>query len=339
MLVRAAALIFVLSSSTPALAAPPDVHLEVLLADRLRVGEPQRWLRMLQDLPLASVRMRQIRAGETPEIDRKSKTGGPIYVRAILTIKGTLRVPEEQFQFSERRRIQQWIEELQVGDVEPRMAFGLTAKELVAVRRALSKPVLQETKGQSFSQFVADIKSNLNVPLATDPNVGVLPRAAGDVADELRGVSSGTALVSVLRRSGMGLVPKRSSEGSLTLRIVAERAVPEVWPVGWEPEAPARESIPKLFDFLQVEIAPTPLDETLTALQSRLEVPFLLDHNGIARQGIDLSEKRVRFPSKRTFYKRVLDQVLFQALLEAELRTDDAGKPFIWITPIRRSTR
>ena len=43
---------------------------------------------------------------------------------------------------------------------------------------------------------------------------------------------------------------------------------------------------------------------------------------------------RVRFPAKRTFYKRVLDQVLFQARLEAELRVDDANRPFIWVTTI-----
>lgn len=338
MLVRAALVTFLMVNASAAIATPPDVHLEVLLEERLSVDEPQRWLRMLGDLPFASVRMRQLRSGEKPEIDRKSKTSGLIHVRAVLDVKGVLRVPDERFRFSDRQRIRQWIEQLKAGDVEPPVAFGLSADELVAVRRTLRTPAIRKTRDQPLSQVVEEIRSNLGMTVKIDADAAVRLRAGQTVKDELSGISSGTALAAALRPMGLAVAPTRSTAGVLSLRIASGRAVPEAWPVGWEPETPDRETIPKLFDFLRVEIASTPLDEALTALQGRLEVPFLMDHNALAARNIDPSTQRVRFPAKRTFYKRVLDQLLFQARLEAEFRIDDAGRPFVWITTIGRSS-
>lgn len=334
MLVRAAICTLLLVSANSALGAAPQVHLEIVLEDRLRIGEPQRWLQMLQDLPFASVRMRQMRAGEKPEIDRKSKTTGPIHVRGVLGVNGFLRVPDNRFRFADRRRIQQWAEQLKAGDVEPPVAFGLTANELVSVRQKLSARVIRKTRDQSLSQVIQDIRSNLSIAVTIDPSAATRIRATEAVDDELSGMSSGTALAAALRPRGLALVPTRTAIGSLSLRITQGGNVPEAWPVGWQPETADRDTIPKLFDFLQVEVAATPLDEALAALQGRLDVPFLLDHNTLAAREIDPARKRVRFPAKRTFYKRVLDQLLFQARLEAKLRTDDAGQPFIWITAI-----
>ncbi len=336
MLARAAIVTIILVTAGPMLAAPPDVHLEVLLEDRMRVGEPQRWLGMLDDMPFASVRMRQARAGEAPEIDRPSKTNGPIRIRGLLSSKGILRVPDEQFRFSDRGRMRRWIEELKVGDVEPPVAFGLTANELLSVRRELSTPVIQKTLNQPLSKVVDDVRSNLTIAIRMDPTATTRIRLNQPVEDELTGLSSGTALAAALRPMGLAIVPKRSADDSISLRIVPGRNASEAWPVGWDLDKPNREALPKLFDFLQVEIVATPLDEALLALQKRLDVPFLLDHNSMAARNINPSEKQVRFPSKRTFYKRVLDQLLFQARLEAQPRIDDAGEPFIWITTIGR---
>jgi hypothetical protein len=200
----------------------------------------------------------------------------------------------------------------------------------------LSTPAIGKTHDQPLSQVVEEICSKLGMTVEIDANAAARIRAGQTVRDELSGMSRGTALAAALRPMGLALVPTRSPTGTLSLRIAAGRRVPEAWPVGWEPETPDRDTIPKLFDFLQVEVAATPLNEALAALQGRLKVPFLLDHNALAAQEIDPSTRRVRFPAKRTFYKRVLDQLLFQARLEAELRTDDAGQPFIWITTIGR---
>ena len=52
----------------------PRVYLEVLTAKGVALDVPQRWLRTLQDVPLASLRMRQQRRGEQADIREE---GGP----------------------------------------------------------------------------------------------------------------------------------------------------------------------------------------------------------------------------------------------------------------------
>ena len=113
------------------------------------------------------------------------------------------------------------------------------------------------------------------------------------------------------------------------------REVEESWPIGWPPQAPPKQAAPKLYEYLTVEIKEITLPEAINAIQGRVEVPFLFDHNGMAREQIDMASVKVSFPKKRVQYLRVLDQVLFQAQLKSEVRLDEAEKPFLWISPRR----
>jgi hypothetical protein len=89
-----------------------------------------------------------------------------------------------------------------------------------------------------------------------------------------------------------------------------------------------------MFEFLNVHIEDFTLTEVLDALRPRLKVPFVLDHYRMQREGIDPDEVRVNFPEKRTFYGQVFSRVLLQARLRHELRQDEAGTPFVWITTL-----
>ena len=46
---------------------------------------------------------------------------------------------------------------------------------------------------------------------------------------------------------------------------------------------------------------------------------------------------KVSLPEAKTFYKKILDRVLGQAKLTMELRIDEAGKPFLWISTLKKS--
>ena len=50
---------------------------------------------------------------------------------------------------------------------------------------------------------------------------------------------------------------------------------------------------------------------------------------------VDLHDT-VDLPPKKTFYKKILDLLLFQKKLVAEVRTDEAGSAFLWITSAKR---
>ena len=72
--------------------------------------------------------------------------------------------------------------------------------------------------------------------------------------------------------------------------------------------------------------------DALEAISERLKTPMLFDYNSLARQRIEPEKAKVTLPPKRMFYQEILRQVLYQAKLKSDLRLDEAGKPFLWIS-------
>jgi hypothetical protein len=155
------------------------------------------------------------------------------------------------------------------------------------------------------------------------------------VADELQGLSAGTALAALLRPLGLVLLPQKQPDGQLKLWITDVRRAAVSWPVGWPSQKPPRETLPDLFTFLNVEIQDAPLSKSLEEISGRLKAPILFDHNGLARQKIDMSHVNVSLPPGRTYYQKIVERLLYQAKLKCELRVDEAKKPFLWVSPIK----
>jgi hypothetical protein len=61
-----------------------------------------------------------------------------------------------------------------------------------------------------------------------------------------------------------------------------------------------------------------------------------MDHGALARRQIEPAHIMVSLPAQRTFYKNILNRILFQARLKGELRVDEAGRPLFWITTIQQ---
>ena len=120
------------------------------------------------------------------------------------------------------------------------------------------------------------------------------------------------------------------------LRIVRSRDAKESWPVGWPPQHAPGKTLPDLFRSLNVEIDDTPLPDALAAIKQRVNVPFLFDYNAMARYQIEPTKTHVTLPRKKSFYNSIVRDLLRQAKLKHELRVDDAGKPFLWISSLKR---
>ena len=73
----------------------------------------------------------------------------------------------------------------------------------------------------------------------------------------------------------------------------------------------------------------------MQAIGARLKVPLLLDHNALARYGIEPDKVNVSVPRGKTTHSLILQKILFQARLKSELRVDEAGTPFLWITSLK----
>jgi hypothetical protein len=328
-----------LLTATSLPAAEPRVVLEVAVDRGFPATDAGAWSELLTKAGFSNVRIRSGQGGEEPSLERRSGgTGAAFHVVGLLTANNQLVLPNARFGIRDRTGIEQWLAKVRLDGAEgisiKAGAFGLLPRHLETVREALATPVKFSTAGKSPREVAKGIADGLSLKFVTDP-AGQRALAAMDpVADELAGLSSGTALAAVLRPLGLALVPERAG-AELRLRIADGRTVKEYWPVGWPPKGNPRETLPDLFKFLTVEITQTPAAEAISAIGERLKAPVLIDHNSLAKFEVDLNAK-IDLPSAKTFYAAVLDRTLFQAKLKYELRVDEADKPFLWITTLRQ---
>jgi hypothetical protein len=102
--------------------------------------------------------------------------------------------------------------------------------------------------------------------------------------------------------------------------------------VGWKPLGSPRQAAPAMYRVTNIEIENFTLAKALEALAPHMDVPMVLDQHTIATREIDPAAAAVRFPRTKTFVRRAVDSILSQSKLAGELRIDEAGQPFYWIT-------
>ena len=155
------------------------------------------------------------------------------------------------------------------------------------------------------------------------------------IEDELSGLSAGAALACLLCAADFCLVPQAAGKQIKYSVLKAQPDVKEFWPVGRPPQAPPPEVLPGLFEFLNVNVQNIPATTVLDTIGKRLKTPVLYDRAALSKYEIDPAKAKVSFPRARTNYSMALDRMLFPVGLQLEIRVDDAGKPFLWVTSVK----
>ena len=157
-------------------------------------------------------------------------------------------VPGGQFTVNDGPRIAKWMRELANNGVEgvttAKSAFGLTKTQLEQVTSDLTRPLESSTKGIKATEVAKTLVTGLKLKTTVHDDVKGALAEDDPVRDELRGLSSGTALAAVLRPAGAVLRPTKPEGGELGYRIEPSAANTESWPVGWPSEAQLRSSLP-----------------------------------------------------------------------------------------------
>ncbi len=300
--------------------------------------ETQNWYRLLTGLGVRRLRIGGAGPAAKLSVERVRLGGATVVrVRGRLTAGNRLLVPGGSFSLADARRIRRWLEQIQQPprpkDSGPPGPFGLSPAELARLRQLLAPAVAQATKGEARGEVFARLQRQCPLPLRVPPGfAAVLDREGGPVQVELKGLALGTALACVLRPSGYVLVVQKSGT-TFQLAAVPARAARDIWPVGFRVSKLRGKRFDRLFVAVPVNVAQgTRVTQVLAAFERGLKMPILIDHLGLAAAGLELEQLRTFHPPKRRAYLFALERLLGRAGLRVEVREDEAGRVFLWVT-------
>lgn len=339
-LISLGAVAFACLGGSVATAALP-IDIEVAMESGLPITAPQEWAKLLGKLDLNRVRLRSVRADDEPTMEvNESVVGLRIKLVAILTRRNELVLPKRKFRAHNLSALKTYFEQLAAEGTEvdaDRGRFDLTEKQFMTVHADFSKTVEFSTKDLTAAEVLQRLAAKFKLPVVS--TIAAKSRLDGDpLGVELRDMATGTALAIALRRGGLALKPEKPTGGSLQLRVLLYNPQIETWPVGWKSEAIKPKLAPKMFESLTIEIANFTLTEALTAIIPRLGVPLILDQWILDQLEIDPDKVEVKYPRRKVYLKRAVDKILSQARLVGELRVDEQGNVFYWVTQFGKNS-
>ncbi|QEG37431.1 hypothetical protein [Bythopirellula goksoeyrii] len=310
------------------------IDIEVAMVPGVPITAPQEWAKRLGKLGLARVQIRSARGQEEPAATL-NESGTQVSVVAILTPRDELFVPQHRFRAGDVAKLRAYFEglphELAEAGID-RGPFRLTEEEFGKVFVDMEKPLSISTKGKTAATVLAHCERAFRLPTKKNASVEPLLATTPVLAMELEGLSTGTALAIALRSGGLTVRPVNEPADQLHLEVAAYERGADVWPVGWKTEGSPRSLAPQLYEAVNIEIEGYTLATALAALGPRLQVPIVMDEWILDQQEIDPAEIQVKLPRKKTTLKSAVDRMLSQARLAGEIRTDDSGAPFLWVT-------
>lgn len=324
--------------AAPALfAADAAVRITIYVDEGFPPLDQQKWYRLFTDLKVSGLELRPGRGNEQPAVETTGTEQNPSYrVIGVLTGKGQLFVPGKRFTLQDSAGIDSWLKELRKwgpqGSPEGQPLYGLNLEQMKGLLKDFGQTVTFDPTDMTATDALERLRKGLSHEILFEKSQLEAINDGDKVSCDLTGLSTGTAIAYVLRAYGLTLKPERDPSGDIRIRVVASQKAEETWPIGRPLVKRSSEVLPPLLEQLTVEIEPTPLSDVLDAVKARLKVPFLIDRNSLLKHDIDLAQVEVNFPRKKTWYQSVLRTVLNQAKLKFEVRQDDAGKPFLWIT-------
>lgn len=325
----------VLASAAIAAPAPGRVELQVYSEERVPITAQQEWAQQLGTVGVGNVQFRTKQGSDQVGVDVRGTETSRIYiVTGALNSQGELVLPNGRFRPGQAAAVARWLKDLAIrglGENAPeREAFGLTATQFNQAKEELAIKVGFPTRGKPRAEVAQKIAGLLPARVHWTEDAAALGDDA--VAEELQTLTVGTALACVLRPAGYCLVPFEATGGRVEYAVRSAKKTAEPWPIGWPPEKPAPSVLPGLYETFNANVQNVPVTRVLAAVEERLKTPLLMDHNAMARHGVDPEKAPANAPQSRTTYNNLLRKVLSQSKLKYELRVDEAGTPLLWVT-------
>ena len=293
---------------------------------------------MLQNVGADRVSSKTLPQGAAAVEETESAGTRIIKVRGFLE-NGKLVLPSGKYRLSDSAKIRDLLQKFRDDGSDTTLAkkhdFGLTRDQLIDLATKFATPVADPSKGQPFAATVNSIASQTGLSFVRDLNVKAALADQEKVAQEFKGMASGTALAALMKSRGLVLEPSRKQGEQVKVHIKRARDSKQSWPVGRDPETAPLMAEPKLFTKMPIGIKNYPLDKVMEAVQKKAGIPFIYDEQAIAGEGIDVAKTKVSISNKNGVLMVMISKLLRQTApkrLSQEIRMDDAGQTFLWIT-------
>jgi hypothetical protein len=260
---------------------------------------------------------------------------------------GSLTFPGHKFARSQSAGFEEWLRELKAygaqGRPNGKALWGLSREQFEALMKALAVPVEEEVVGLSFDEAVRALNLSEQYPfrlsIAAQQTLAMpgVKKQPGRL--QVRGIAHGSALALLLSQYGLGFRPNRTPSGKLELVGFRVEDGQALWPIGWDiPEGTYPATVaPKLFQQTKVDLKDQKLIDVLNAIADHTGTPVRVDYPAIAARGLAPDSILVSASGEHMTWSRLLTTITSPSLLVANIRTDEAKKPFVWITSVKNA--
>ena len=300
----------------------------------------QEWGRVFQELGY-SVRFREPRAGEAPrveDLDREDFLSTRVV--AAMAPDGSIRIGKQKFDIESTKLLTQTLDEIQrhgaKGPPDSNPTWGLTDEQFQEVTRLLGAPVENPVELQSSILAVESVGLPANMRMkfteaARQQALAQRPESAPDTI-ELQGLTKGSAIAIVLAQYGLGFRPRYVAPGQYDMEIDRGHESNNLWPIGWKPAQSFSEILPTYLRAIPLDVEDVEVSALVGAISEKIGVSHFSSAYALTAKGLDINTLRYTRKDDRISPVRLLTAVGDKLELGFDVRVDEAGKLFLWVT-------
>ena len=300
----------------------------------------QEWGRVFQQLGY-SVKFREPRGGESPRIEDQDRDDFlSTRVVAAMAADGSIRIGTQKFDTETTQPLIAALEEIRKhgakGPPDSSPTWGLTDDQFKDVVQLLAAPVENPVELQSSILAIESIGLPGNMKMkftdaAREQALGKKPESALDTI-ELKGFTKGSAIAIVLAQYGLGFRPRYISPGRFDIEIDRGNESSNMWPVGWKPEQSFSEILPTYFRAIPLDVEDVTINALVGAISEKIAVPHFHSASALNANGLDITTLKYTRKNDRISPARLLTAIGDKMHLGFDVRVDEAGKMFLWMT-------
>ena len=300
----------------------------------------QEWGRVFQELGY-SVRFREPRGAEAPRVEDMDRTDFPATgVIAAMAVNGAIQIGNQQFNIDNPQPLAMALEEIRRyganGPPESSPTWGLTDEQFKEVIQILGLPVENPVELQSSVLAIESIGLPGNMRMkftdaARQQALSKRPESALETI-ELQGFTKGSAIAIVLAQYGLGFRPKYIAPGHYDIEIDRGDESTNLWPIGWRPVDSFSEILPAYFKAIPLDVEDVEVNSLVGAIADKLAIPYFSSTYALTANSLDINSLKYTRRDDRISPARLLTAVGDKLELGFDVRVDEAGNMFLWVT-------